>query len=91
MQSCADFTANAVNPNRRQPTEIEQRDAENKLASTAYYRRNLQNRPGTVVQAQRDCIELAERLTARFYASFSNMPGFGIRARSSAGSIPISW
>lgn len=50
------FTANAVNPNRRQPTEIEQRDAENKLAGTAYYQRNLQKRPeGTVVQAQRDC------------------------------------
>ena len=50
------FTANAVNPNRRQPTEIEQRDAENKLAATGYYQRNLQKRPeGTVVQAQRDC------------------------------------
>jgi hypothetical protein len=50
------FTANSVNPNRRQPTEIEQRDAENKLASTAYYQRSLQQRPeGTVVQARRDC------------------------------------
>ncbi|HZQ62349.1 MAG TPA: hypothetical protein VFC24_13420 [Casimicrobiaceae bacterium] len=50
------FTANAVSPGHRQPTELEQRDAENQLASTPYYRRNLERRPeSTIVQARRDC------------------------------------
>ena len=52
------YTVNSANPtSRREPTELERRAAESKLASTSYYRQSLQNRPenSTVVLARREC------------------------------------
>ena len=51
------LTENTVNPNRRKPTEIEQREAELKLQGMPYYQRKQRewNNQNALSQAAHDC------------------------------------
>ena len=51
------LTENAVNPSRRQPSELDRRYAEMQLRTSPYYQREYRDRVerSTVVEAARDC------------------------------------
>ena len=51
------LTENTVNPHRRKPTEIEQREAELKLQGMTYYQRKQRewNNQNALSQAAHDC------------------------------------